>query len=309
MKKLLVAALVLAAAVGAALFVGSNEPVPAERPDNAVSAPAVPLQTHNDEPTVAAGSVGAIDPADAQPDESEPPKCERLRIDQAHPWFVAEMTRIEPLTPSGPGMAVYRSLGEDDLLSLAAQKDSGAMVVLGARAELRAEGKSEDLAVDRLDGQRSVVQSWTRKPLDEDVHAALTEAERWYYQAALHGRIFAMFKIGILRERLNGGAVEFGWVDEDAYAAMDTKRRADFYPPVIFGAAATALAPEITQSPLMTLALESAGLDKPAGDPATVELVVSEFRADLRRNGLSLPSIPPYEGPDIDAWRAEFCSN
>nr|MDJ0919422.1 hypothetical protein [Woeseiaceae bacterium] len=70
-------------------------------------------------------------------------------------------------------------------------------------------------------------------------------------------------------------------------------------------AAATTLAPEAVQSPMLTLALE--GLGMIAGDRATVELVVNELRTDLQQNGLSLPDIPAYEGPGIDEWRREFC--
>ncbi len=220
--------------------------------------------------------------------------------------MLAEMARLQPLAPEGPGMAVYRGLSATDLRSLAAQKDSGAMIVLGRRAELRADGKPEDDAVGLLDGQDSTTRSFSNnKILEEDVRAARVEAEHWYYQSVLHGRLFAMFYVGMLRERLYGGPIELGWVDEDAYSEMDSKQRTDYYPAVVYGAAATTLVPEAIQSPMLTLALE--GLDTSAGDPATVELIVNELRADLQQNGLSLPDIPAYEGPGIDEWRKEFC--
>ena len=306
MRKALVTILAVAAIIGIVLFLGSNSPNtdPAEEAAG-VSATTPSSISSSADDTAAAGarSPGEL-PAESS--DSEAPPCADFRPDRTHPWVIAEMARLEPLTPEGPGMAVYRGLSETDLKSLAEQKDSGAMLVLGKRAELRAEGRPENDAVDQLDGQSSTSRIWrSDKELETDVRAALEEAEQWYYQAVLHGRIYAMFKVGLLRETLHGGPVEFGWVDADAYAEMDLEQQADFYPGIVYGAAASAIAPEIVQSPMMTLALEEFSMT--VGDPATVEIVISDFRADLERHGLTLPDIPPYEGPGVEEWRAEFC--
>ena len=310
MKKALVAALAVAAFIGIALFFVAEQQEP-DSTETAVAASAsVPstspasefIPGFSDEAEMPAHDSGSTATENS---DTEAPTCPNFRPDPSHPWFMAEMVRLESLAPEGPGMAVYRGLSESDLESLAAQKDSGAMIILGRRAELRAEGKSEDDAVGQLDGQNSTTRAWSNsKDLEEDVRAALVEAEHWYYQAVLHGRLFAMFHVGILRERLNGGPVEQGWIDADSFAGMNSEQRLDYWPAMVYQAAATALAPEVAQSPMMVLALE--GLERP-GDPATVELVVNQVRADLQQDGLALPNIPAYEGPGIDEWRREFC--
>ncbi|MDJ0759959.1 MAG: hypothetical protein QNJ19_11205 [Woeseiaceae bacterium] len=312
MKKALAAALAVAAAIGIVLFLGAEHQKPDSTEGAAADSASVPSANASSEfgPEVSDEAEMPAHDGDsttAENDDTGPQTCPSFRPDPSHPWFMAEMARLEPLAPEGPGMAVYRGLSESDLESLAAQKDSGAMIILGRRAELRAEGKPEDDAVGQLDGQNSTTRSWSNsKNLEEDVRAALVEAEHWYYQAVLHGRLFAMFHVGILRERLNGGPVEQGWIDADSFAGMDSEQRLDYWPAMVYQAAATALAPEVAQSPMMVLALE--GLERP-GDPATVELVVNQLRADLQQSGLTLPDIPAYEGPGIDEWRREFCRN
>nr|MDJ0918701.1 hypothetical protein [Woeseiaceae bacterium] len=305
MKKVLAAALTIAAVICTVLFLnrGSPDLGPTEQALAVSSPPSSPDPKLRDNGASSnpLSESEATTPAE-EPDDAEAPSCLNFRPDLSHPWLAAEMARLEPLAPQGPGMAVYRGLSESDLRSLAAQKDSGAMTILGKRAELRAQGRPEDDAVGQLDGQDGGTRSWTKnEPLEGDVRAALVEAEHWYYQAVLHGRLFAMFHVGVLRERLYGGPVELGWIDEETYAEMDSRQRSNYYPTMVYGAAATTLAPEAVQSPMLTLALE--GLGTIAGDPATVELVVNELRTDLQQNGLSLPDIPAYEGPGIDEWR------
>ncbi|MDJ0918702.1 MAG: hypothetical protein QNJ05_13125 [Woeseiaceae bacterium] len=310
MNRFVIAALVLTAAIAAFLFFTPDDPTPDIRLND--SRPGSELTVSKVE-TEAAHSQPTDDSADiSDAEEGEPEKCSRFRIDHAHPWMAAEAARFESVSPTGPGMAVYQGLSEADLLSLATQEDSGAMVVLATRASLRARGKSEDYAVSQLSGYSNRARSRVPIP-DKDSGAnpeqALQEAQDWYYKAALHGRIFALVYVGRLQRRLVGGPVELGWIDKQAFEQLERKQRRDFNPFVVYQAAALKLMPQKMASPPMVLALESASVDLDFGDPATIDLVLDEFRTDLQQSGLTLPVIPPYEGPSLEEWREEFCEN
>ena len=312
MKKVLFAALSVSAIIGAVLVLVAELEKPSPAGSGSVAPARIPTVPQSVESSLAPrdaattstleGGSMAAQTSDVLPTVT----CPDFRPDLSHPWLVAEIDRLGPLAPMGPSMAVYRGLKESDLKSLAAQRDSGAMMVLGRRAELRAEGKPEEDAVSLLSGLDGGPRVWGKtKQLEEDERAALVEAEHWYYQAVLHGRLFAMIYVGMMREVLYGGPVALGWVDEQDYAKMDPRQRMHYLPILVYFAAAEDLAQEVEQSPMFMLALE--GIDLKKANSATVGLVVNELRTDIQQNGLSLPEIPAYDGPGIDEWREEFC--
>lgn len=234
-------------------------------------------------------------------------RCTNFRPDLTHPWLIAESTRLERLSGEGPSFIAYQGLSERELEGLAAQQDSGAMIVLAERAVASARGEPLDNVVARLAGQEPSMNNGARRDVDEEAQKSqLANAEKWFYLAALHGRVAALTQLGDVQRRLGLGPVELGWIEAQDYEALEQDTRLRLWPTLVYQEAAFRLGGGIMESPLFVLLMES-HQPQPAADDDAVRAVTTRFERDLRERGLRMPDIPEYQGPDLDAWRAEFC--
>ncbi|MEM9209084.1 MAG: hypothetical protein AAGA61_07550 [Pseudomonadota bacterium] len=167
---------------------------------------------------------------------TDPPDCLRPDQLQAHPWVVADFASYESVSSTGHQFEAYRQLSESELESLAVQNDSAAMVMLGDKAVEQTIGSSSQ--IDTF-GLRSIISLQSAKntrsePVSPDQQAALESARDWYYEAALHGRIGALWQVGLIREMLEGSAVDLGWVSREEYAQLSRFEQSEVSPTRIY---------------------------------------------------------------------------
>lgn len=170
---------------------------------------------------------------------------------ETHPMLSAELGRLDLVTTSGPTIASYRGLSAAALQHLAVQGDSAAMAVLGAVSVMRARNISEDRAVPYLLHEESELRSHRfKRPLKPEVVEHYREASDWFYKAALHGRIHALYHVGEILWTIEGGPVELGWIDQDEFDAMRSLEKGAFYPASIYNELAFTIVPQLRSGPV-----------------------------------------------------------
>ncbi|MEL6448121.1 MAG: hypothetical protein AAFQ62_09285 [Pseudomonadota bacterium] len=139
-----------------------------------------------------------------------------------------ELQRIRILVPMGGWFNDYRGIGADGLASLAAQGDTLAMVVLGARAELAATGEDPARAVAKLSGETPAI-GLPRAIFDLErlggQREQLEVARDWYQRAALLGHLAALPYLGHVQVALGETPVTLGWIDQEAFDALPEAAR------------------------------------------------------------------------------------
>ena len=169
---------------------------------------------------------------------------------ESHPLFYAEAQRIDAVAVTGPTIQSYRGISPEVLENLAAQGDSAAMAVLGAVSLLKARNITADKAVPFLLLEDTSVYSYTSThPLDEQAIEHLHEAYRWFYQAALHGRVLALPYAGHAKGILQEGAVGMGWIEQGEFDSLKGMAKSAYEPMTVYNALAFELAPELRDGP------------------------------------------------------------
>lgn len=169
---------------------------------------------------------------------------------ETHPMFSADYRRLESVAVSGPMIGSYRGLSSAELGDLAAQGDSAAMAVLGAVSMLRARNIAEDQAVPYLLLEDMKLHTYvSHKQLDPEEVKHLEEAYRWFYLAALHGRLLALPYAGDAIGILEGGPVGMGWIEKDEYDALRGFSKSAFMPTTVYNALAFEIAPQLRDGP------------------------------------------------------------
>lgn len=225
---------------------------------------------------------------------------------ESHPMFLDEFERLTPFLAMGADFGSYRSLTRESLQDLARQNDSGAMVVLGRMAELRASGVDEDRAVDFLDVTESVVVSTSGSKLPRaERRVEFLVAADWYYRAALHGRLLALARYGSTVASAGKGPVELGWMTADEYDSLPDRQKPWFSPTSIYHHLPYVLMPELQEG------LLDIGFHDRSGESdkwlSLIDRLESDFRSDLNDAGLTLPVLGPTELPDADEVVEMIC--
>lgn len=306
-RLILASAFLAAVAVaGAVLFVASDE---APRP--APLSPRSPLsaETNSAEsaPPADAGSgrSAAVEPS--QPDDRSCLSPEQL---ETHPAFAKELERLDPVMTNGPAMDSYRYLGRKALLDLADQGDSGAMAVLGAMDLLRFRGLDEARAVAYLRYEdiglrnRAAQQSPSAAALDD-----LQTAQDWFYQAALHGRLYALTEMAWLYSWRQQGPVELGWISAKDYDTLDNSGLTAIDPVNVYNDVVHRLAPNLEDGPIGQLLgdMRDAFVRPSARQAAIVDELANQFERDRRVAGLPPVVVPEYRGPALEELQALLC--
>jgi hypothetical protein len=149
-------------------------------------------------------------------------------------FFICSGMQLKAMTKTtdanGPQIEIFRGVSEDSLRSFAAQGDSAAMAVLGARAAMRALELHEQRAVPWLQFEDVNMETMLPgKTFSEPALFELDEAAQWFYRAAMHGRLYALRNYEVIAAR-HGGPVGLGWIEDEDFRSLSSRERSALYP-------------------------------------------------------------------------------
>jgi hypothetical protein len=111
---------------------------------------------------------------------------------------------------------------------------------------MRALGQDESGAVDWLRSDSSTPKgSLSGRQFSATDMLELNDAAYWFYEAALHGRLFALGKYGEARGVIFGGPVGLGWIESADYEAVNSIEKAVLDPMNLHNALVLDLVPEL----------------------------------------------------------------
>lgn len=169
---------------------------------------------------------------------------------ETHPMFAADYSRLDSAAITGPTIASYRGLSSAELDDLAIQGDSAAMAVLGAVSVMKARNVAENNAVPYLLFENMSLHTYSRNgPFEPEAIKHLEDAHRWFYNAALHGRLLALAFAGETIGIIEGGPVGLGWIEKDEYEALQGFPKSAFMPMTVYNALAFEIAPQLRDGP------------------------------------------------------------
>ena len=192
---------------------------------------------------------------------------------------LSEVRRImEEVSLAGNTNQSYRELSDKDLRSLVEQNDPDAMNALASN--LRAQ-VSRDV-----------------ETLSESDRIILEQAADLYYQASLRGKVWALLGYGAMQDRLHGGAVGLGWVDDEEFDTFDDRQKNAVSPSVVYAGLMLRSMPQLYATPMGMRFVYRL----PANDErfdALVDQVEKQFNEDLAAQYL-----PPVQDridlPELD---------
>lgn len=231
--------------------------------------------------------------------EAIAPPCLTLEQLEYHPALVQDLYRFDAVSDSGPTIASYRGLSEQDLLNLTVQGDSAAMVILGAMSIMRAREWPVEKAVPFLLHEEPELMSYRfERPLSAEFRSHMGQARKWFYEAALHGRILALYRVGDALSFEQGGAVELGWIDKQEYEGLSRKEKNALMPANVYNMLAYEIAPELKSGPFGAIAAEF--MPSIERQRIIVDGLLTDFSRDLEDAGLppvlvAESTVPPME--------------
>lgn len=241
---------------------------------------------------------------DAQP--ADPINCLTLAQLESHPALVEDSYRFDSVATIGPTMASYRGLSSAELRDLARQGDSAAMSVLGAMSMMRARKLPENKAVAYLMNEGGGLHTgYFSRPLDSSTAAHLEEASEWFYQAALHGRVMALYHVGDLLWVQKGGPVELGWIDRAEYDSLSPFQKTALLPANVYNVLAYEIAPELQSGPHGNLMMEL--MPRSERQQQILDALRSSFREDLDAAELPPISVAVSTVPPMEELRSLLC--
>lgn len=231
--------------------------------------------------------------------QASTPPCLTLEQLEYHPALLQDAYRLDALSDGGPTIASYRGLSEQDLLNLTVQGDSAAMVILGAMSIMRARKWPVEKAVPFLLHEEPELMSYRiERPLSAEFRSHMGQARQWFYKAALHGRILALYRVGDALSFEQGGAVELGWIDKQEYERLSKNEKTALMPANVYNMLAYEVAPELKSGPFGAIATEvMPGTEQ---QRIIVDGLLTQFSRDLEDAGLqpvvvAESTVPPME--------------
>ena len=234
--------------------------------------------------------------------------CLTLAQLDSHPLLIQDGYRFEALSDTGPVIESYRGLTESELLSLATQHDSAAMVVLGAMSIMRARDWPVDKAVPFLTSEDTDLRFYAyKRPLLPEFVAHTADAREWFYKAALHGRVLALYRVGDALSLEIGGAVELGWIGQEEYEDLSSFEKTALYPANVYNVLAYELAPELKSGPIGDIVNEL--VPRSERQIAIVGELAEQFNRDLESAGLERIIVPKSAAPPVDELMGLLCES
>lgn len=224
-----------------------------------------------------------------------------------HPLVVEDAYRYDAVGISGPTIGSYRGLSAIELRDLAGQGDSAAMAVLGAAEVMQARGLPVSKAVPHLMLEEfTLTPNTLKRPISAEARAHLEQAREWFYKAALHGRVMALYKVGESLEYTTGGPVELGWITRDEYDALTSYEKISLLPSNLYNALTFAIAPELGDGAHGEII--TALLPRSDRQQELLDEFARRFVEDLNAAGLPPISVPNAVSPSINELKSLLCS-
>ncbi len=270
--------IVLAFLVWTSLRFVTDGPDNESEPPLAAVAPEVDAQVGG--PTI---HESPIEPNASSEDTSGP--CLTLEQLETHPEIAKDAYRYDAVMDSGPVIAAYRGLSEQQLRDLTAQGDSAAMVVLGAMSVMRAREWPVEKAVPYLMLEDRELMAFTiSRPLSPEFVDHMRQARQWFYRAALHGRVMVLYRVGESLIFEQGGPVEIGWISKEEYDGLSNREKMALYPANVYSALAFEVAPGLRSGP--TGEILTAIMPRTERQQVVVDQLAQQFERDRKDAGL-----------------------
>lgn len=235
----------------------------------------------------------------------ETARCLTLQEFDEHPLTLREYQELAFLLPNGSDIDAYRGIGVAIVQSYADQGDSAAMALLGAQAVMRAFGVDEAEAIGWLNYESSFAIGLDEdKSLSPEASLELNDAAFWFYQAALHGRLYALLQYGSVRDQLFGGPVGLGWLTQEQFDVLTDLEKLELNPSTLYYQAVLEIAPTLSNS---WIAKVDSGLSDSEPQRLIRESLAQEFRQSLAEAELSLPDIPPTN-QELESLVEQICA-
>lgn len=218
--------------------------------------------------------------------------------------------RLHAVSVGGPDFEAYRGLDDASLRAYADQGDAAAMAIMGANAVMRAYDRSESGALPWLNDEQSIYQATSEGMLTAEASLELNDAAYWFYQAALHGRVYALVNYGIVRNRLFSGPVGLGWLSQEEFDTMDEEQRVAWQVENVYRQAVYDIAPQLGEGTLGSIQAEMAGVATGTESLLRIrEDIANEFERSLLESELPPLNIPPTSAPLNEDFRSQLCAS
>ncbi len=303
MNKLLPLAIAaLALGVGTWLILGAGDDEPAPRDERAQPVERVPAAR--------APAPVAATPASppTEPDSDTATSCLDADDLARHPALRPNADALQSQIMGGADFDALLGVEANGLNDLTSQGNSAAMATLAYRSLLSANRQDPDEAAALLNSAEISANGYSPKLAvasryrDGTALLALQDANYWFYQAALHGRLQALPEYGEIIGAQVGGATGLRWISREQYDALDADGQRLYSPRSVYADVADRLngAPPRSYPPTV-LDAELAGARE-----AIVERLVAEFRADAAAADIEPPQ-PILDADAIEAVFAQAC--
>ena len=235
------------------------------------------------------------------------PTCLTAEQLEYHPLVAEDAYRYDAVGITGPTIGSYRGLSTVELRDLAEQGDSAAMAVLGAAELMQARGLPVSKAVPHLMLEEFTrTANMLRRPISPESRAHLDQAREWFYKAALHGRVMALYKVGESLEYTTGGPVDLGWITKDEYDALTSYEKNSLLPSNLYNALAFEIAPELGEGAVGEIL--GGILPRSVRQEELLDEFANRFFEDIDAAGLSPISVPDAVSPSFEEMKSLLCS-
>ena len=311
MRRLIAGVLVVAAlAVGWWLLRDDSVPSP-EAPQAEPISESEVAREQTAQPT----SSPTVTAAEVQPDEPTTPapaareSCWEIEDFDEQDLPDEELALIYSAVPLGPDFEDFRHLDPASLQAIAEQGDSAAMALLGMMAMGEAYGVSPDDVFALILGEAdedSITINPGIESMDEATTTALhEEAEFWFYEAALHGRVGALALNAFVNAQLERDAVSLGWITAEELEAMEPTVRVTMQPSLVYLGALLQLVPAAAAvGPFASWPSEGVQYEESL---RAQHRIIEQYHRDLADRGLPRPEILDAELPVFAEIAGAIC--
>lgn len=218
-----------------------------------------------------------------------------------------ELELLYSVAPMGPDFENYRHLDQASVEAIAAQGDSAAMTLAGLMVMGDVYGVGPDAVFAMIvgdDASENMFDSLTTPATDPQVQARYEQASKWFYEAALHGRLGSLVLKGFVDTQMQRTAVDMGWVTADAFEELDAAGRTSLQPVIVYLGSVLQLAPGLAVGAFAeppAVFVENDALIN------VVHEVMRRYHQDLTNRGLPRPAILDADLPAFSEVAENMC--
>lgn len=255
------------------------------------------------EPAASTVNHSSPEPATAQT------ACLSIRDISRHPKLEQELQRHQQISVMDETLLEpMRPLSNKQLQSMADTGDTLAMVMLGARAMMRASRIPEDKALDYLLPQEGRYPDLWGKRYDDAGRKEMEESQKWFYQAALHGRLQALSLYGQSLFYVGETPVTLGWMDQARYEQLSIHQRNAWNPSNLYGRLMYDIAPELKTGFISSILHQLAAPVSSSEETAEIRAELAQgFYEDRFRLALDSPKMMALDTPDVWELISDIC--